>query len=303
MTKNFSDIFELIRNKIHQLTFCNHKKIDLPFDSIEVEGIGKISIPISLNEIERLKTRATQAPFGRGFETLVDREVRDVLQIDGSQLLLQENVLAEIIKDLLGEMNIEVDALPVEGGYEGGSLVVSHEGEEKEVVFDKESEKQAYAVAFYADCEHELKEQPYSMMIEKKSLPYVMSALSEMEGYLKGWKERVKDNTEESVFHAMPLAHKYTEQNLSFMGSVGSVRPVGMVGAVMTMMRNKKARAKAMKKKPPKMKVVPNPNQLLPALLSLLKKGSSEIKDEIDSLSSTCDSNEGVKEMAYPEDE
>ncbi len=76
-----------------------------------------------------------------------------------------------------------------------------------------------------------------------------------------------------------------------------------MVGAVMTMMRKKKARAKAMKKKPPKMKVVPNPNQLLPALLSLLKKGSSEIKDEIDSLSSTCDSNEGVKEMAYPGDD
>eukprot|EP01040_Poterioochromonas_malhamensis_P013575 gene13575-14947_t len=200
MTKDFSDIFELIRNKIHQLPFCNHKKIDLPFDSIEVEGIGKISIPISLNEIERLKTRATQAPFGRGFETLVDREVRDVLQIDGAQLLLQENVLAETIKDLLGEMNIDVDAigaegklykllLPVEGGYEGGSLVVSHE-EEKEVVFDKESEKQAYAVAFYADCEHELKEKlsqkPYSMMIEKKSLPYVMSALSENGGLFEG---------------------------------------------------------------------------------------------------------------------
>ncbi len=32
-------------------------------------------------------------------------------------------------------------------------------------------------------------------------------------------------------------------------------------------------------------------------------KNSTEKKDEIDSLSSTCDSNEGVKEMAYPEDE
>lgn len=82
MTERFSEIFERIRNEI-DLPFCNHKKLTLPFNSIEVEGIGNISIPISLNEIEELKAVASQAPFGRGFNTLIDPEVRDALQLDG----------------------------------------------------------------------------------------------------------------------------------------------------------------------------------------------------------------------------
>lgn len=192
---------------------------------------------------------------------------------------LQENVFSDTIKDLLGEMNIDVDAigvegklykllvyeehghfvkhrdtekeegmfgtmivqLPVEGGYEGGSLVVSHEGEEEVVVFQEESHKQAYVVTFYADCEHELKEvtkgyrvalavnlvwkklpeQPYKMMIKENSLPYVISTLSEMKGYLNHWKKSLKTGTGQSIFHAMPLAHKYTKQNLSFAGLKG----------------------------------------------------------------------------------
>jgi hypothetical protein len=45
------------------------------------------------------------------------------------------------------------------------------------------------------------------------------------------------------------------------------------------------------------------PKSTTPSPVEPTEKGSSEIKDEIDALSSTCDSNEGVKEMAYPGDD
>ncbi len=66
---------------------------------------------------------------------------------------------------------------------------------------------------------------------------------------------------------------------------------------------------KAMKKKPLKMEVsakgMENKILIEPITISVepTTKNSTETKGEIDSLSSTCDSNEGVKEMAYPEDE
>ena len=130
--------------------------------------------------------------------------------------------------------------LAVEGGYEGGKLIIEHSGEREEAVFERDSDRQAYAVAFYADCEHSLEEvkrgyrvalvfnlvwnkipeNSYKMMIQKDSMQNVIPLLSPMQGYLEEWKESLRKNDSNSVSrHAIPLSHnKYTKQNLSFTG-------------------------------------------------------------------------------------
>jgi hypothetical protein len=42
----------------------------------------------------------------------------------------------------------------LECGFEGGQLVVNHNGEQKEFDFAKDCINYPYFIAFYADCEH-----------------------------------------------------------------------------------------------------------------------------------------------------
>ena len=276
MIEDFAHIVQEIQARINH-PFCHIQEVELPFNSIDING-NSFSVPVSLTQVEGLKAIATPAPYGKDLETLIDPAVRDVLQIDGKIVNFDPALVNEIMRSLLGEMNINVDAigvearlyklliygpgghvlqhrdtekekgmfgtmivqLPVEGGYEGGKLIIEHSGEREEAVFERDSDRQAYAVAFYADCEHSLEEvkrgyrvalvfnlvwnkipeNSYKMMIQKDSMQNVIPLLSPMQGYLEEWKESLRKNDSNSVSrHAIPLSHnKYTKQNLSFTG-------------------------------------------------------------------------------------
>ncbi len=56
---------------------------------LEVKGVGPIGTPIAEADAKRLIAKATQAPYGRGEETIVDTEVRRVWQIEPSQFVLR----------------------------------------------------------------------------------------------------------------------------------------------------------------------------------------------------------------------
>jgi predicted 2-oxoglutarate/Fe(II)-dependent dioxygenase YbiX len=141
-----------------------------------------------------LKTVSSQAPYGKGQETIIDREVRDTLQVNPKSLEVNQEFADRILTQLLQKMGINdsfsVEAklyklliyfenghfvkhrdtekekgmfatmiiqLPCEEGYEGGELVVHHNGRRQ--YFDMRSGCQSdlSAVLLYADCEHELK--------------------------------------------------------------------------------------------------------------------------------------------------
>ena len=53
---------------------------------LEVKGVGSIGSPTSPADAKRLIAKATQAPYGRGEETIVDKKVRRVWQIEPSSL-------------------------------------------------------------------------------------------------------------------------------------------------------------------------------------------------------------------------
>lgn len=161
---------------------------------LEVTGAGTIGCPVSTADAKQLIARATQAPYGRGAETIVDTGVRRVWQLEPSQFALRnddwsahvaaiveavrkefgirEKVSAELYKLLVyekgsffaphrdSEKNAGMFATLVvclPSRHEGGTLIVKHDGQSRKVTFGgKDSEFRTQYVAFYADCEHEI---------------------------------------------------------------------------------------------------------------------------------------------------
>ena len=161
---------------------------------LEVKGVGSIGAPTSPADAKRLIAQATQAPYGRGEETIVDKKVRRVWQIEPSSLAfrnaewnahitgivdavkeefsIDENVSADLYKLLIyekgsffaphrdsektpGMFATLVVCLP--SRHEGGTLIVKHDGQTKEIHFGGAgSEFKTQYVAFYADCQHEI---------------------------------------------------------------------------------------------------------------------------------------------------
>ena len=52
---------------------------------LKVKGLGTIALPFLAQQAEALIQLSTQAPFGRGEETIVDTTVRNVWQISAGQ--------------------------------------------------------------------------------------------------------------------------------------------------------------------------------------------------------------------------
>jgi hypothetical protein len=159
-----------------------------------VEGIGPIALPLLPMQAEALIAAAQPAPYGRGEETLVDRNVRRTWQVDAKQLSIEGEGWQESLENLVGSVKQslgvygDVDAelyklliydagsffiehrdtekrqgmfatlvitLPCD--YEGGELVVRHQGEE--MCFDLQADAMDYVgyAAFFADCKHEVR--------------------------------------------------------------------------------------------------------------------------------------------------
>lgn len=137
---------------------------------------------------------ASQAPYGRGEETIVDTDVRRVWQVESAKISFRNpgwnSFLAGIVKTVCGEFGIErkvncdlyklliyeegsflkphrdsekqdgmfatlVVCLPSQ--HEGGKLIVSHDAQTKEIDFGTaDAEFRIQFAAFYTDCRHEI---------------------------------------------------------------------------------------------------------------------------------------------------
>jgi hypothetical protein len=161
---------------------------------LEVNDVGTVGSPISTADAKRLMVKATQAPYGRGEQTIVDPNVRRVWQLEpaefrlenrewddhiaaivkvvGDDFCIQQKVKADLYKLLIYEPGsffaphrdtekshqmfaTLVVCLP--SRHAGGALIVRHDGQTKRVDFGaKENQFKTQYAAFYADCEHEI---------------------------------------------------------------------------------------------------------------------------------------------------
>ena len=196
-------------NTIQQLVDCinNVKKQEAAFfysgqidlalakDAIEIEGIGPVKLPMRPKHVRELIAKADLAPYGKGTRTIVDKSVRDSLEIKASCLSFSGDWQAAIdqtarsVAEELGLPPDRIKAKPYKlliypkGGFflphrdsekrksmvaslivmlpsrfGGGELHVEHEMKLKRFGFNQAKRQEACdCVAFYADCLHEVR--------------------------------------------------------------------------------------------------------------------------------------------------
>lgn len=158
--------------------------------SLEVEGFGRVKLPVTPAKARNLISLGQPARYGRGEETLIDPEVRDTWEIpthlvraewDDAKL---KDILATVKEEFgfpnAAELTADLHSLLV---YEPGQFFLAHQDSEKaddmvatlvvtlpssytggELVVGLGGERKAYRgsktalsfVAFYADCRHEV---------------------------------------------------------------------------------------------------------------------------------------------------
>jgi hypothetical protein len=164
-----------------------------PAIRVDVKSIGRLVYPINEIQANELIKLAQPAPFGKGAETILDKNVREAWQIDPSRFRIDDRWMKESLPELVNRIKEEfgiasdcqVEAhlykmlfyekgghflrhkdtekeegmfgsllIQLPAEHEGGELVVEHLKWKKQFAFDKESGDKSFYSAFYADCDH-----------------------------------------------------------------------------------------------------------------------------------------------------
>jgi hypothetical protein len=175
---------------------CTSGDRPLTMPGLEVEGLGSVGLPLSKSDARKLIKLCRQAPYGKGTETVVDTDVRRVWELGPKKFRLTNPkwnpLVASIVSDIQAELGLAGQKLKAqlykllvyeEGSFflphrdgekldrmvatlviglpsvhEGGELIVSHNGQQHEIIFaGAASGYELSHAAFYADCQHEVR--------------------------------------------------------------------------------------------------------------------------------------------------
>ncbi len=235
----------------------------VPIPRIEVDSVGVLSFPVPDTQVRELLDAAEQSPFGLGTDTIIDPKVRDCKQFEPekvrisgklweqtfNQILNQatnglgcpdDSISAEFYKLLVydtggffsphrdtekgdGMVATLVISLPVAGT--GGEIVIRHQGREKVIDMTTDNPSELSWVAFFADCEHEIRPVTsghriclvYNLMVKPgKSIPtpppdYITMVKPVVQELMSISRDAPKGN---KLFWV--LNHNYTEAGISF---------------------------------------------------------------------------------------
>lgn len=242
-------------------SFISHHVAQFQFPGLVVKGVGEISYPINEVQIKELIQKANKAPFGKGSKTIIDTNVRSAWEIDASELSFTEGgwnkFLKKVTDKIKPDMGLEDYSISAslykmliyeEGDFflphkdsekekgmfgtliiglparhTGGELFVRFDGKEKTIDFSEDTSnfKIPY-VAFYADCEHEIKPLTsgyricliYNLVQHKAAK---MIKLEPLEEHVKKLAEILTQasDEEENLMKIILLGHQYTPENYS----------------------------------------------------------------------------------------
>jgi hypothetical protein len=183
-----------IRQATRSAKFCVVGCLPILDPSIEVEGLGAITIPLKRTTAKALVASCQIAPYGKGTQTLVNKKVRNTFELDPRKFCLSDawnSAIADALRPVAEQLGLPAEQLEArlykllvyeKGGFflphrdsekhdrmvasmivmlpnrfEGGSLIVRHGAVKQTLNFDEAAGGKApcYA-AFYADCEHEV---------------------------------------------------------------------------------------------------------------------------------------------------
>ncbi|XP_028404726.1 uncharacterized protein LOC114527259 isoform X2 [Dendronephthya gigantea] len=169
----------------------------LPLPGLFIKDVGDISLPVQDEQARKIIAVAKKAPFGLGEKTIIDESVRKSWELSPAEIVIKNQqfdhavkTVVETVKEILGcvdkcvQLYLYKLLLYEKGGhfkphrdtekekgmfatmiiqlpslFEGGKLIVRHQGKMREVNFDGEESLYCckYA-AHYSDCEHEVTE-------------------------------------------------------------------------------------------------------------------------------------------------
>ena len=173
--------------------YCACGRLLAPMPRIAVGDVGVLSFPVPPAQLDALIAMADPAPYGRGEDTILDRSVRDCLQIGPDSVDLGgrawDETFAGIVEQAADGLGCPKSSVEVElykllvyerGGFfaphrdtektdgmvatlvvtlsvagSGGEMVVRHGGREMVVDMRTDEPSELAWAAFYADCEHE----------------------------------------------------------------------------------------------------------------------------------------------------
>jgi hypothetical protein len=99
------NIREILENAESTGDFCTGGKCRLPLPGLDIRGVGLVSLPVSSAQLGAMKAVATQAPFGKGNDTVVDIAVRDALQIDADRVKMTNPAWHAALQALVGQVS------------------------------------------------------------------------------------------------------------------------------------------------------------------------------------------------------
>jgi predicted 2-oxoglutarate/Fe(II)-dependent dioxygenase YbiX len=241
--------------------FCTSGMLAPVLPGLEVDGVGDVGLPIAPILARQLIEQAVQAPYGRGEATIVDTDVRRVWQIEPQRIAIHNPAWHEFIGEMVlavchafgigQQVNCTLyklliyetgsffaphrDSEKVDGMFatlvvclpsrhEGGTLLVSHDGETRAIDFSTTdgAYKIQYA-AFYTDCQHEVNPVTsgyrvclvYNLQVARRkrqpSAPRNSDNVALAAALLS---ELFADDARHKI--AIRLAHEYSEAGLSF---------------------------------------------------------------------------------------
>ncbi len=170
---------------------------------LEVEGLGRVPVPLKRGAAKALIAACHVAPYGKGTETLIDERVRKTFELDPSKFRLDDawnSAIADATRTVAESLGLPAARLEArlykllvyeKGGFflphrdsekhdrmvaslivalpnpfEGGRLIVRHGAAKEEFAFKEAAAgKSACFAAFYADCEHEVERVSYGVRL------------------------------------------------------------------------------------------------------------------------------------------
>lgn len=261
-TATIETLHDYLEPRLGRGQFCVTGYHDQPPPKLSIDGLGEVNLPLDDQTHDTLSAKAQRAPFGRGTQTLVDHKVRKTWQIQPEDVHILDpnwpNTLntittrasrglgvhspthATFYKMLIyepGDFFVPHQDTEKEDGmfatlvvvlpstFEGGALVVEHNGQS--VVFSQSNlpENGISWAAFFTDCTHELQEvtQGYRVVlvynlchddatqVTRPTQPHVVSRIRQ---HLTPWASIDTPNLRETM--ALILSHQYTRAELCF---------------------------------------------------------------------------------------
>ncbi len=192
-----------IRQATRSAKFLMAGRLPVVDPVLEVEGLGRVPVPLKRGIAKALIATCRVAPYGKGTETLIDARVRKTFELDPQKFRLGDewnSAIAGATRTVADSLGLPAERLEAtlykllvyeKGGFflphrdsekrdrmvasliavlpnpfEGGRLIVRHGAAEQKLAFEEAAAgKAACFAAFYADCEHEVERVTYGVRI------------------------------------------------------------------------------------------------------------------------------------------